>query len=73
MAFIPVPNNPEWEYDDTATSADTYPDTLGTISGGVRSYTTFGGATRQTYIKCRKTSLPAGVGELDKTYYDNRT
>lgn len=72
MAWLPILNNPEWEYDDSATAADTYSDTPGTISGGVRTYTTLGGATRQTYIKCRKTSNPPAVGEIDKTYYDNR-
>jgi hypothetical protein len=72
MAWQPVPNNPEWEYDDAATRADTYPDSPGTITGGVRTFTTIGGLTRETYIKCRKTSNPAAVGELDKTYYENR-
>lgn len=73
MAWVPVPNNPEWEYDDAATAADTYVDTPGTISGGVRTYTTSGANPRQTYIKCRKVSDPTAVGELDKTYYDART
>ena len=73
MAWQPVPNNSEWEYDDAATRSDTYPDSPGTITGGVRTYTTLGGSTRQTYIKCRKTSNPPAVGELDKTYYDART
>ena len=72
MAWQPILNNPEWEYDDAATAADTYTDTPGTISGGIRTYTTSGGNPRQTYIKCRKTSLPAAVGEIDRTYYDNR-
>lgn len=72
MAWQPIPNNPEWEYDDAATIADTYPDTPGTISGGIRSYTTESGTTRQTYIKCRKTSNPPGTGEIDKTYWDNQ-
>lgn len=72
MAWQPIPNNPEWEYDDAATAADTYSDTPGTISGGIRSFALPGGNVRETYIKCRKTSLPAGVGEIDKTYYDAR-
>jgi len=72
MAWQPVPGNSQWEYDDAATRADTYPDSPGTISGGIRTFTTRGGSTRQTYIKCRKTSNPTAVGELDKTYYDAR-
>ncbi len=73
MAWVTVTNNTEWEYDNAATAADTYADAPGTISGGIRTYTTLGGATRQVYVKCRKTSLPAGTGDLDKTYYDART
>jgi len=72
MAWVTVPGNAEWEYDDAATLADTYPDTPGTITAGVRTYTTGGGSVRQTYIKCRKISAPEAIGELDKTYYDNR-
>jgi len=73
MAWRAIPNNPEWEYDDAATANDTYSKTPGTISGGIRTYTT-GSFTneRQTYIKCRKVNGSASTGELDKTYYDNR-
>jgi len=70
MAWLPVPGNSEWEYEDTATRSDTYPDSPGTITAGVRTYT-IGSITRETYIKCRKISEPTSVGELDKTYYDN--
>lgn len=73
MAWVPVLNNPSWEYDNAATGVDTYSDTPGTISGGIRTYTTVGGATRQTYIKCRKINEPEATGELDKTFYDNYT
>lgn len=75
MAWIPVPQYPEWEYDNAATAADTYSDTPGTIANGIRTYTTLGGSTRQTYIKCRKVlnNGYVAVGELDKTYYDNYT
>ncbi len=71
MAWVVVPGTGGiWEYDNAATGADTYSDTPGTISGGVRTYTTSGANPRQTYIKCRKTSQPPSTGELDKTYYD---
>lgn len=72
MAWVTVPNNAEWEYDNTATRDDTYADSPGTITAGVRTYTTLGGSTRQTYIKCRKINSPTSTGELDKTYYDAR-
>jgi len=42
MAWQPVPGNSQWEYDDAATRADTYPDSPGTISGGIRTFTTRG-------------------------------
>jgi hypothetical protein len=71
MAWVVVPGtNGVWEYDNAATRADTYSDSPGTISGGIRSFALPGGNVRETYIKCRKTSNPPGVGELDKTYYD---
>ena len=80
MAFVAIPNSGGWKYDNAATAADTYSDTPGTISGGIRTHTTLGGAVRETYIKCRKTHVfPAGngtylaVGELDKTFLDNYT
>ena len=71
MAWIPIPTNPDWEYDNAATAADTYPDTHGTIAGGIRTYITESGSVRETYIKCRKVSPPFAVGELDKTFYDD--
>jgi hypothetical protein len=77
MAWIAIPNSGGWEYDDTATIADTYPDTFGTISAGIRSYNTVSGTTRETYIKCRKQVTGDTTfymyGELDKTFYDNYT
>jgi len=73
MAWIPVPNNPSWEFDNTATIADTYPRTPGTITAGVRTYTMPDGRLRDTFIKCRKINNPTATGELDKTYYEART
>lgn len=71
MAYVEIPNT-DWEYDNTATAADTYSDTPGTIAAGIRTYTTRGGATRQTYIKCRKVTNNGyvAVGEIDKTFND---
>jgi hypothetical protein len=83
MAWISVPGNPEWEYDDSPTLGELetgakahpddqyYRDAVGTVSGGIRTYT-INGVTRQVYLRCRKISNPKSVGDLDKTYYDNR-
>lgn len=73
MAWVAIPNT-DWEYDNAATAADTYSDTPGTISAGIRTYNTENG-TRETYIKCRKMTNDGYVatGELDKTYYDSYT
>lgn len=73
MAWVTVPNNPSWEFDNTATIADTYPRTPGNVGGGIRTYTMSGGRIRTTFIKCRKINNPTAVGELDKTYYEART
>lgn len=70
MAWVTVTNNTQWEYDNGATASDTYSDSPGTISGGIRTFTLPGGNARRTYIKCRKTSSPPATGELDKTYWD---
>jgi len=40
MAWVTVPNSDNTrEYENTATSSDTYPDAAGTYSGGIRTYT----------------------------------
>ena len=73
MAWVPVPNAPNWEYDDSATIADTYPDTPGTIVGGIRQFTLRRGTETSetlTYIKCRKITIPTATGELNKLYLD---
>jgi len=73
MAWVTVAgSNSIWEYDNAATAADTYSDTPGTISAGVRTYTSpFTGLDKKTYIKCRKTGETTVRGEINKDYYDN--
>ena len=40
MAYVIVPGtNDIWEYDNAAVRADTYPDSPGTITGGIRTFT----------------------------------
>ena len=78
MAWVTVPgSNNIWQYENTATAADTYPDSAdganSTISGGIRTYTyPIDGRTVQVYIKTRKTGETKERGEISKTYYDAR-
>jgi hypothetical protein len=74
MAWVTVPgSNGVWEYDNAATSADTYPDANGTTAAGIRSYTPpNNGNTQEIYIKVRKTGETIERGELSKNYYDAR-
>lgn len=73
MAWVTVPgSNGIWEYENTATSADTYPDASGTYSGGIRTFTFADGNSQQIYARCRKTGETKERGELSKDYYDAR-
>ena len=73
MAWVTVPgSNNIWQYDNAATSSDTYSDANGTVTSGVRSFTPPNGNTQETYIKVRKTGETQERGELSKTYYDAR-
>ena len=73
MAWVVVPgSNGVWEYENTATAADTYPDATGTYSGGVRTFTFADGNVQQIYARCRKAGETKERGELSKTYYDNQ-
>ena len=71
MAWVTVPNsNSVWEYENTATAADTYPDANGTYSGGIRTYTSPAGNVQETYARCRKAGETIERGELSKDYFD---
>ena len=78
MAYVTVPgSNNIWEYDNTATIANTYPDSAdganSLIANGIRTYTKPGTSdTVQCYIRCRKAGETKERGELSKTYYDNQ-
>jgi len=73
MAYVIVPGtNDIWEYDNAAVRADTYPDSPGTITGGIRTFTHPNGNVTKTYIKCRKVGETIVRGELNKDYYDNQ-
>ena len=75
MAWVTVPgSNNIWEFENTATISDTYPDSADganvTISGGIRTFTFADGNVQEIYIKCRKVWETVNRGELSKTYYD---
>ena len=75
MAWVTVPgSNNIWEFENTATISDTYPDSADganvNISGGIRTFTFADGNVQEIYIKCRKVGETVNRGELSKTYYD---
>ena len=64
-----------WEYDNTATEADTYPgSTRGaniTISNGVKTYIKpVSGTAEEVYISTRKMGETKNRGEISKSFYD---
>ena len=71
MAWNNIIGTGGWEYDDTATKNDAYPDAPGTVSNGIRTYD-----SREVYISCRKEVTGDTTfymtGELDKSYWDAR-
>lgn len=64
MAWQPIPNNEEWEYDDAATNH-------GGVAG-IRTRTLEDGVSQhQVYVKCRLVgSTDENNGEISKTYWD---
>jgi hypothetical protein len=73
MAWVTVPgSNGIWEFENTATSANTYPEASGTYSGGIRTFTFADGNAQQIYVRCRKVGETKDRGELSKDYYDAR-
>lgn len=71
MAWVTVPNsNGVWEYENTATSVNTYPDAPGSYSAGIRTFTRPSGAVQETYVRCRKAGETIERGEISKDYYD---
>ena len=76
MAWVTGPgSNSIWQYENTATAANTYPNSAdganSVIANGIRTYTKPGTSdTVQVYIRCRKAGETIERGELSKTYYD---
>jgi len=78
MAWVTVPNSDSiWEYENTATATNTYPDSAdganSVVASGIRTYTKPDvGGTVQVYMRTRKVGTTVERGELSKTYYDNQ-
>jgi len=79
MAWVDVPgSNSIWQYETTATAANTYADSAAgansEFNSGVRTYTKpgGGGAVVRVYARTRKKGETTERGELSKTYYDNQ-
>src|SRR5210317_724809 len=78
MAWVTVPGtNGIWEYENTATIVNTYPDSAdganSTITSGIRSWVRPGTSeTLQCYIRCRTVADSVERGELYKGYYDQQ-
>ena len=77
MAWVTVPgSNSIWQYENTATAANTYSDSAdganSVIASGIRTYTKPGGGTVAVYARTRKKGETTERGELSKTYYDNQ-
>ena len=67
------PGSEIWEYENTATAANTYSEANGSYSGGIRTFNPPGPTPAQeTYVRCRRLLDNVERGELSKTYYDAR-
>ena len=67
MAWAPVPGSAGiFEYENTATAADTYSDANGTYSGGIRSYTPPGGSLQEIYARTRMTVDATGRVHIEE-------
>lgn len=80
--WVDIPNKTGWQYDNSIQSRIdpisgeyiTYKDSPGVIANGIRTYTNESGQTCEVYVRCRQTAHPDRIlGEVSKTYYDNRT
>jgi len=78
MAWVDIPgSNSIWQYENSATVSDTYPDSAdganSVVSGGIRTYTKPDvGGTVAVYMRTRKKGETTERGELSKTYFDNQ-
>lgn len=71
MAWVAIPNNPDWEYDNAATAADCI-GANGTTTSGIRTFTSASGGVQLTYVKVRRVGETGDTskGELSKGFWD---
>jgi len=71
MAWVAIPNNPDWEYDNAATAADCIA-ANGTTASGIRTFTSASGGVHLMYVKVRRVGETGDTskGELSKSFWD---
>lgn len=71
MAWVTIPNNPKWEYDNAPPDpgvSSPYRELWLLSTDGVRTWHGF-----EIYVKCRLVgSTVDTMGEISKTYWDNQ-
>lgn len=74
MAWVTIPNNPQWEYDNAPADPGVdspYYYLWSKQTGGIRTET-HGSNTYEIYVKCRRVGTTVEtMGEISKTYWDN--
>lgn len=75
MAWVTIPNNPQWEYDNAPPdpgASSPYRDLWLLQTNGIRTET-HGPVTYEVYVKCRLIGETVDtMGEINKTYWDNQ-
>lgn len=75
MAWVTIPNNSQWEYDNAPAdpgASSPYYELWLKQTNGVRTET-HGSVTYEVYTKCRRIgSTVETQGEINKTYWDNQ-
>lgn len=69
MAWVTIPNNPEWEYDNAPADPGTdspYYELWTKQTAGVRAWHGY-----EVYVKCRRVGTTVDTaGEISKTFWD---
>ena len=69
MAYVPIPNNSDWEYDNAPPDpADARTELWQKQTAGVRTNSD----GTEIYTQCRKITDNYVTGELSKTFWDNQ-
>ena len=72
MAWVTIPNNPEWEYDNAPADPGVnspYRALWLLQTNGIRTFRGY-----ETYVKCRLVGTTVDtMGEISKSYWDTRS